>query len=164
MLNERGASNLPSNELPKAARAAEAAQRICRGQRMYQTIIERWPDSAFADMARRRVADLDRRSTQEFDWFALQDPKPPADDEPSAAFGNDSAFDFWPRLMNRAKWERLRRATCGTTPPSDQPILDETRPQDEAEADASPPDDAPAESTNEPAEAEEPEAESADAP
>lgn len=165
VLNERGASELAQQRAAQGvARAAEALNELPAASEMYQTIIERWPDSAFADMARRRVADLDRRSTQEFyDWFALQDPKPPADDEPSA-FGNDSAFDFGLPDEPGEMGSVFGVQPAGTTPPSDQPILDETRPQDEAEADASPPDDAPAESTNEPAEAEEPEAESADAP
>lgn len=90
VLSDRGVSELALQRASQGlARSSESLNELPQAREMYQSIVNRWPESAFAQEARRRLTDLDRRSTQSFyDWFAQQNPTPPPDDEPSV-FGTD---------------------------------------------------------------------------
>jgi len=65
-------------------------------RKLYQTVKDRWPGSAFAGQAAARTVDLDRDSTRGFyDWFATQRPEPKGTGGPGQKlpFGADG-FDF----------------------------------------------------------------------
>lgn len=90
VLSNRGASELALQRASQGlARSSESLNELPQAREMYQSIVNRWPESAYAQEARRRLTDLDLRSTQSFyDWFSQQNPTPPADDEPSV-FGTE---------------------------------------------------------------------------
>jgi hypothetical protein len=64
------------------ARVYETQQEFDKARKHYQALKDGWPEGVLAELAARRLADLERQRTKEFyDWFAKQDPKPPLDGE-----------------------------------------------------------------------------------
>jgi hypothetical protein len=59
------------------AEAFESLGELSQAREQYNAVLEHWKQGAFTGQAEKRLADLDRDSTQEFyDWFANQHPKP----------------------------------------------------------------------------------------
>lgn len=77
------------------ARARESLGELDEARRLYGQLLERWPDSAFAIDAERRIADLERSPTKRFyDWFARQDPRPQMESGtfPGTPFGDPGSL------------------------------------------------------------------------
>ena len=69
---------LKQRALMGLAQANEAIDDFAAAEASYQSIIDRWPDSAVAKSAADRLAFLQQNSTREFyDWFLKQDPPEP---------------------------------------------------------------------------------------
>ncbi|HEY2880797.1 MAG TPA: hypothetical protein VGJ15_00135 [Pirellulales bacterium] len=76
-------------------RASEAMGELDRAKTDYQNMLKLSPDGSLADAAKRHLAQLDRTSVKEFyDWFAKQDPRPPATDKEPGVPGLKPTFDF----------------------------------------------------------------------
>ena len=69
---------LRQRALQGVAQANEALNQPAEAEGTYQQIIDKWPDTAVAKSAAKRLAFLQRPSTGEFyDWFVRQEPVPP---------------------------------------------------------------------------------------
>src|SRR5690606_17554810 len=88
IVGERGASDVARQRATHGlARTLEALNELDEARETYQKLVTNWPQGPYADEARNRIKDLERRSTKEFyDWFAMQDPRPRPDPQ-LPAFG-----------------------------------------------------------------------------
>jgi hypothetical protein len=78
------------------ARAHECLNELDEARTFYKEIVDRWPKGMYGEYAKTRLEDLDRPTTRSFyDWFATQDPKPPAISEPGTP-GERPALDSNP--------------------------------------------------------------------
>lgn len=76
------------------ARAAEARGDLEKAMAYYEQIPRDWPEGAYVEASRRRLADLKRPATQAmYDRFAKFDPKPAFSDAPGTP-GQRPAFDL----------------------------------------------------------------------
>ncbi len=133
------------------ARAHESMGELDRARADYQLLRKDYPDGALADPARKALDRLERPSVKEFyDWFAKQDPRPPAADASSGIPGMKPSFDFKePGGMGDVKLPTasdpnsplLPSATPDTPLPSTTPPLD--APATSPPADSDKPADAP---------------------
>ncbi|MBX3415083.1 MAG: tetratricopeptide repeat protein [Pirellulales bacterium] len=80
--DEPAAGDIPRQRaLLGLARASESLNQLDIARDAYNRLLKDYPNSAYSDEATQRLADLDRPATKAFyDWFALQDPKPPQED------------------------------------------------------------------------------------
>jgi hypothetical protein len=77
--------------LARAKETKDNAEEIRQAERLYQEVVETWPDGAYAVAAGQRLADLKRQRTKQFyDQFAHFDPKPSFSGEP----GQKPSFDL----------------------------------------------------------------------
>lgn len=66
----------------------------------YRAVVEKWPNGAYTEIAKQRLADLERPATKQFyDKFAQYDPKPAFTDQPGTPgeklpFSTDALPDF----------------------------------------------------------------------
>ncbi|NUQ61334.1 MAG: hypothetical protein HUU20_02530 [Pirellulales bacterium] len=66
----------------------------------YQTLLDKWPDGAYTELARQRLTDLQRPATKQFyDKFAQYDPKPAYTEQPGTPgeklpFSTEALPDF----------------------------------------------------------------------
>ncbi len=76
-------------------RAHESLGELDRARNDYRELKDTFPDSALAEPARRALDRLDQPGVKEFyDWFARQDPRPPAADSTSGVPGMKPPFDL----------------------------------------------------------------------
>ena len=72
------------------ARTREAQGKLESAVELYSELTTQWPDTAFAQLAARRLEDLKRAATKElYDKFAQFDPKPAFSKEPAEKSGLD---------------------------------------------------------------------------
>jgi hypothetical protein len=65
------------------ARAHEALGELEKAREEYQSVIDKWPDCAYAGDAKTRAKDLDRQTTKSFyDWFVRYEPPRAMANEP----------------------------------------------------------------------------------
>lgn len=75
------------------AESYESKNELDSARQQYRDLLDRWPNGAFSELAKDRLADLDRKMTKDFyDWFAKQSPlsKPPK----APAFDGKPPFDL----------------------------------------------------------------------
>ncbi len=113
----------------------------------YQTVVDKWPDGAYTEMARQRLDDLKRPATKEFyDKFAQYDPKPAFTEQPGAPgeklpFSTDALPDFpdlpkpddttvepttpesTPADQAPEKEQEMRQAETAEATPAESPVL-----------------------------------------
>ncbi len=76
-------------------RAHEAMGDLDRARTDYERLVKEYPDSALTDPARTHLARLNTTATKEFyDWFAKQDPRPPAPEKEPGTPGQKPLFDL----------------------------------------------------------------------
>jgi tetratricopeptide (TPR) repeat protein len=65
------------------AKAYESQDKLQESRQEYEKLLKQWPEGVYADEAKSRLHDLDKKSTREFyDWFAQREMKPPGDNGP----------------------------------------------------------------------------------
>jgi tetratricopeptide (TPR) repeat protein len=76
-------------------RAHEAMGDLDRARGDYERMLKEYPDSSLTEPARAHLARLNSMGTKEFyDWFAKQDPRPPAPEKEPGTPGQKPLFDF----------------------------------------------------------------------
>ncbi len=77
------------------ARCYEAENQLPRARTEYESFITKYPNDVFIGEAKARLADLNRKSTEDFyGWLAQQDVKPPAADLDTTPTGTRPNFDL----------------------------------------------------------------------
>jgi tetratricopeptide (TPR) repeat protein len=78
-----------------AGRAHESLGDLDKARTDYQNLVKDYPDSGLVESARIHLSQLSQPATKEFyDWFAKQDPRPPAADKEPGIPGVKPSFDF----------------------------------------------------------------------
>jgi hypothetical protein len=118
MVRERALFGLARAEESLSDGTTQAAQKV------YQRLLERFPDSFFKDKAERRLRELSSGGSAEFyQWFAKFDRPKPKDQQPrdTGATGSDLGLDA---LRDLAEQAREKSATEKPEPASEEEETD----------------------------------------